>query len=115
MIATVLFAILTQPLAKRIINDPSITNLSLSHPLKTWLVIVVFGLTAQLANHLFYLNGVKKVKSIDAGIIMLLEPIVGAILAAVFLRQPITLSIILGGVLILFANYLVISRASKNE
>ena len=115
MAGTVLFAVLTQPLAARIIHDPRITNLSLNHSTKAWLVIIAFAFTAQLANHLFYLNGVKKVRAIDADIIMLLEPIVGAILAAIFLHQRITLGIILGGALILLANYLVIKSTQNSH
>lgn len=115
MAGTFLFAILTQPLAKQFIHLPEITNLSIFHPWKVWLVIIVFGLTTQLANHLFYLNGVKKVRAIDAGIIMLLEPIVGTILAAIFLHQPITAGITIGGILILIANYLVIRYGKQIE
>lgn len=113
MVATVLFALITQPIAAKLIHRPEITNLSLNHSTEVWLIIIAFGLTTQLANHLFYLNGVKKVRAVDAGIIMLLEPIIGAILAALFLQQPLTLGIILGGALILLANYYTIRSASK--
>ena len=86
----------------------------MSFPAKTWFAIAIFGVYAELFNNLLYLKGVEKVPAIKAGIIMLLEPIVGAILAAIFLHQPITIGIIIGGALILVANYLVI-RSAKGE
>jgi drug/metabolite transporter (DMT)-like permease len=52
----------------------------------------------------------KKVPSSEAGVILLLEPVSGALLAAFFLHQPLTLNILLGGGLILFSNYLVVYK-----
>jgi drug/metabolite transporter (DMT)-like permease len=57
---------------------------------------------------------VKKVPTIEAGIILLIEPISGALLATIFLGQQITLNIVIGGFLILLANYLVLTK-SKYE
>jgi drug/metabolite transporter (DMT)-like permease len=54
--------------------------------------------------------GTKKVPTVDAGIIMLLEPVVGSILAIIFLNQALTLNIIIGGIIILLANYLTIRK-----
>lgn len=115
MAGAVIFGLISQPFASKLIHQPDITNLSIAHSPKIWLIIIAYSTVVTLFSHLLYLNGVKKVKTVDAGIIMLLEPVVGVILAAIFLHQPITLSIILGGALILFANYLVISKSSTNE
>lgn len=92
----------------------TLTSFSLHFSPVIWLWLILFSIFAVTVNQLFYLWGVKKVKAVDAGIIMLLEPVVGAILAAIFLFQPLNLYIIVGGVLILFANYLVIAN-NKQE
>ncbi len=68
------------------------------------LILIAFAIITQIINHFFYLNGVKKVPTVDAGIILLLEPVSAAILSAIFLNQPITFNITSGGALILFVN-----------
>jgi drug/metabolite transporter (DMT)-like permease len=93
-------------------SDPNFARLNFNFPALIWGALALFGIVAELMNNIFYLNGVKKVRAIDAGIIMLLEPIVGTILAMIFLHQPITLGIVIGGGLILTANYLVIMKES---
>ncbi len=107
-----IFILLSLPVVRLFVADPKITSLSLSHPLPLMIGILMFGVLANLINHLFYFEGVKKVPTMDAGIIMLLEPVVGAILSAVFLKQAITIYLIIGGALILLANYLVIAKGS---
>lgn len=96
------------------VNDRSFTHFSLNLHWTIWIYLLIFGILAEVINNLAYLKGVQTVPTVDAGIIMLLEPVAGALLAAIFLHQPITLNIILGGILILTANYLVII-GSKNE
>ncbi|MCL5407237.1 MAG: DMT family transporter [Patescibacteria group bacterium] len=88
----------------------SLIAFHLNLPLMTWFWLVIFSIFAVTISQVSYLYGVKKIASVDAGIIMLLEPVVGAILAALFLGQVITLNILVGGILILIANYLVITK-----
>lgn len=101
------------PLFSRLIGNETIVHFSLDWPLRVWIGLILFSLIVQILNHWFYLAGTKKVPTVDAGIIMLLEPVVGAILAAVFLHQPITLGIIFGGAFILIANYFTIRQETK--
>lgn len=98
------------PFTTMLIHDNSLVRLSLNFDPIVWLYILVFGFLVGIVTQLFYLNGVKKVPVVDAGIILLLEPISGAILAVIFLGQSITLNIIIGGFLILFANYLILTK-----
>lgn len=90
--------------------SPFLIAFNLHWPVAIWIWLILFSIFAVTLNQIIYLYGVKKVSAVDAGIIKLLEPITGAILAALFLSQPLTFSIILGGILILFANYLVITK-----
>ncbi|MFA6963111.1 MAG: DMT family transporter [Patescibacteria group bacterium] len=94
----------------RFTQEQEIIGWGLNFSIYVWLAIALFGIVAELFNNLCYLKGVEKVPTMKAGIIMLLEPIVGAILATIFLHQPMTLGIIIGGALILSANYLVIRK-----
>lgn len=112
---TVVVLLALFPLFSALIKNDSIVHFSFNWPIHVWIGLILFSLVVQIINHWFYLSGTKKVPTIDAGIIMLLEPVVGAVLAAIFLHQPITSGIIFGGGLILLANYLVIARSKSIE
>jgi len=101
------------PIIKLFIHDPALVSFSFDKKFISLVLIISFGIVTFLINHFAYLKGTKKVSTADAGVIMLLEPIVGAILATVFLHQPITIGIVIGGALILVANYLVIRSSGK--
>jgi drug/metabolite transporter (DMT)-like permease len=108
---TVLFLILFFPLISVFVKNPSIMSLSVNIPINVWFYLFIFFIAARLSTHLFYFYGVKKVPVSTAGIILLLEPVSAAILAAVFFNQPLTWNILLGGGLILLSNYIVIKFA----
>lgn len=99
-----------QPVIERLIDNKSISRLSFDWPIKFFVYFLIFSLVTKIINHYFYMKGTQKVPTMDAGIIMLLEPISGAILAAIFFKQAMTMNIIFGGALILIANYLVITK-----
>lgn len=107
---TALIMFIVYPLVNLFVKEPSITPLSFNLSLMIWFYLLIFALFIQIGSHLFYLYGVKKVSTVDAGIILLLEPISATILAIIFLNQILTFNIILGGVLILIANYIVIRK-----
>jgi drug/metabolite transporter (DMT)-like permease len=89
---------------------PSVVSFSLNQPLTTWLLLIVYAFFITVVNHFLYLIGSKHISATNAGIILLLEPVVGIILSVVFLSQPLTLPIVAGGALILLGNYLVIVK-----
>lgn len=111
-IFTIFFLILGYPLLI-LIKSPEITSLSLSFSLNAWIYLIVFSILVNVLSHLFIFYGSRKVPSSTAGIILLLEPLVAAILAALFLGQGFTWNIVVGGVLIIIANYLVIKYGEK--
>ena len=45
---------------------------------------------------------------------MLMKPLVGVLLSAFFLEQPISWNILAGGILILLGNYVVIRNPKEN-
>ena len=109
LIALALLAI-SYPIAKLFTGNLSLVGYSWEKSLIAWIAIITFGIVTYLVNHYCYLKGTQKVPTVSAGIIMLIEPIVGAVLASIFLQQPITTGIIIGGALILWANYLTIRQ-----
>ncbi len=106
----IILLLIAYPFLAGKIGDASLIRFSLTFTPTVWFYIILFGVTAGMIVQLFYLYGVKKVPTVDAGIILLLEPIVGALLAAIFLGQLITINIFIGGLLILFANYLILTK-----
>jgi drug/metabolite transporter (DMT)-like permease len=104
---------ITFPIAKNFITDQALVGFSFDKNAIAWIVIFGFGIVAFIVNHFVYLQGTKKVPTADAGIIMLIEPVVGTTLAIIFFHQLLTPSIIIGGILILFANYLIIAQGRK--
>src|SRR5487761_1506566 len=81
-----------------------------------WLLVVFSIFAGTAPDFLFYL-GVEKVQSLQAGVILLLEPISSAVISAVLMLSSLTVLQILGGALILVSNYLVIrdSRLSTQN
>ncbi|NMC51708.1 DMT family transporter [Candidatus Kuenenbacteria bacterium] len=112
-ILLLIFLALFYPILRLATQDQSIIHFTFSWPFWIWIFFIIFSLITQIANNLFFLYGVKKVSAVKAGVIMLLEPVSGTTLAALFLDQPITANIIIGGLFIILANYLVITQ--KNQ
>jgi drug/metabolite transporter, DME family len=111
----IIFLLLIYPLVVYLIKDHSLISFSLNWPLKVWIYIILFNLFTQVLGHLLFFYGLKKVPATAAGVILLLEPVVAAILAALFLGQALTWNIIVGGIIILMANYIVIVNGDKNK
>jgi len=103
------------PIILLFVQDPSITEVSLSLPADVWIYLIIYSLVAGSAAHILYYAGVRKVPASTAGIILLLEPLSAAILAALFLAQAITLNVLAGGALILAANYLVVRKPKSKK
>jgi len=110
---TTLWLLLIYPLFKLVVPQPMFSTLSFNHSMTTWLNLLWIVLVSRvLSNWLFY-RGLKKVEASRTGIIVLVEPISVAIISAVAFSQPITINLIIGGGLILLANYLVIFKKTS--
>lgn len=104
------FFLLFYPVLLTFTKSPSIVHFSFNLALPIWFGLILFSLFLEVISHILYYKGTKKVPTVDAGIILLLEPVVGSLLAAIFLNQALTTNIIIGGILILIANYLIIKN-----
>lgn len=109
-----IFLAILYPFASLLIKNNSLISFSLNWPMKIWVYLILFNLLTQILGHLLFFYGVRKVSSINAGIILLLEPVVATILSLLFLNQALTWNIVIGGILILIANYIVIKYNSKS-
>lgn len=109
----ILFLLLYYPIIAFFVRDPAIVSLSPDIGVGLWAGLLLFTVFAFFINHIIFFYGLKRVSASDAGIIMLLEPVSAALLAMVFLQQPITVNILLGGLLILIANYIVVHQDRK--
>lgn len=110
---SVFILLLAYPLLVGLIKLPVFVHFSFKFPAIIWIYLIFFTLFVEILSQFSYFKGVKKVPTVDAGIILLLEPVSAALLAFFFLKQPLTFNMIIGGILILFGNYLVIAK-SKN-
>jgi DME family drug/metabolite transporter len=96
--------LLSYPLTSAVTSNHKIIGVSFNLPLEIWLLLALYVTVAYIIpNYLFY-RGVSTLSASRACIIMPLEPITATVLAAVFFQQPITASIVAGGILILAAN-----------
>jgi DME family drug/metabolite transporter len=77
-----------------------------------WGIILFAIFAGTIPDFLFYL-GIERVQSLQAGIILLLEPVSAAVLSSIVLLNSLTVLQIGGGALILASNYLVIFDAKN--
>ena len=75
-------------------------------------IIIAVGAVTRVFPIMFLFKSLLKIKASTVGVVLLLEPVSGTILAFFLFRQAITIPIVLGGLLIISANYLVIKKES---
>ena len=75
--------------------------------LHEFLLLAFFGLISSGLGILLLYRGMKNVRAQKASIILYLEPISATVYALLLFGQPISFPVISGGILILFAAYLV--------
>ncbi|MCK5023978.1 MAG: EamA family transporter, partial [Candidatus Aenigmarchaeota archaeon] len=93
-IFALIFLIVFYPLTLFFVNDPTITTLSFDVSLDVWVYMGLYSVLLVFLPNILYFQGLKKVPASISGIILLLEPVVAAILASVFLQQPLTFNIL---------------------
>jgi drug/metabolite transporter (DMT)-like permease len=102
--------ILIYPLFTYFVKEEALVRLSLDFGWNVWIALLIYSLATSFAVQILYYAGATKVSAVDSGIIMLLEPLIGSILAVLFLGEILGWNILVGGGFILLANYLVINE-----
>ena len=87
-------------------------SLTLRWPPDLWASLFAYSLFIGIGSGLLLFKGLQSVPASSAGVILLLEPVMGTFQAALFFVQPITENILAGGALILVASYLVVIHPS---
>lgn len=111
--STLTMLLLFYPLVKLFSTDEKIIRLSFDLPASQWYFLIIFVLIANLTPHLLFFTGIRSVKAVTAGILLLLEPLSAAILAVIIFGQPLTPFMILGGSIILASNYFIIKKGRE--
>lgn len=106
---SVIWLILLWPIFYYFFPYAIITNISINLPILFLPYLLIYASIGGVIPHLLFYRGFEKIEASLAGMLLLLEPISAAILAALFFDQPIGPDVILGGALILLSNYFVIS------
>lgn len=73
---------------------------------KTWILILIIGILHTGIAYLLYFPSIKDVKSNSIAILSYLDPIFAILISFLFLKEPMTTTQIIGGVLILFTAYI---------
>jgi drug/metabolite transporter (DMT)-like permease len=77
------------------------------------IAICSVSILAYLVPGILFFWGIGGVAASVAGILLMLEPVSATFLAAIWFREPVTSNIWIGGLLILIANGLIVTRSQK--
>ncbi len=112
---TTLWLIVLWPVLNLLVTEPSVTRLSTNFPLSLWIYLLLFAIVGGIIPSFCFFKGLRVVDASVAGIILLLEPVSAAFLAAILFGQSLSVTTIAGGALILLSNYLVSSSPEPVE
>jgi drug/metabolite transporter (DMT)-like permease len=92
-----------------LVADQTITRLSADFPVSHWVYLLLFAIAGGIIPSFCFFKGLRVVDASVAGIILLLEPVSAALMAAILFGQTLSVTTLAGGALILLSNYLVSS------
>ena len=78
-----------------------IEGLTLALPWQAWAVVLMLGLGAGALANLWWLQLLAHMDASRAALILFLVPVVSTVLAVIMLGEPLTLTVLLGAVLVL--------------
>jgi drug/metabolite transporter (DMT)-like permease len=104
---TSLWLIVLWPVLNKLVADPTVTRLSTNFPTRYWIYLLLFAIAGGIIPSFCFFKGLRVVDASVAGIILLLEPVSAALLAAILFGQSLSVTTLAGGALILLSNYLV--------
>ncbi|RLE51248.1 MAG: hypothetical protein DRJ33_06280 [Candidatus Methanomethylicota archaeon] len=97
-------------LATVIFLSPSLIGVNLSLDTTSWLLLFILGAFNTGFAVTLYLKGLNMIKAQKAVVFTYLEPVSAAIFGFLFLAQQPTIHMLVGGILILSAGYIVASK-----
>lgn len=110
-----LWILILWPVASALISDQSIVRLSINFSPSIWVWILVITLLTRVLPHVLFYTAIKKAEALVVGVIIMLEPISAAIIAAVAFGQAIGLEFFIGGALILLSNYVIVHESGGTK
>jgi len=111
-IFTIFWLLAIQPFYQIMIKNDVLTTLDANIISKHLFEIILGSIIIKIVPVILLYKGISKIKISTAGIVLLIEPIIATIIAYFLFNQSITQSVVIGGFLIIFSNYLIIR---KNE
>ena len=109
-IFTILWLLAIQPFYQIIVKNDILTKLDVNTVSKHLFEIILGSVIIKIVPVILLYKGITKIKISTAGIVLLMEPVIATIIAYFLFNQPITQSVIIGGLLIIFSNYLIIRK-----
>lgn len=91
-------------------------NAAMSYSPATWLSLMYLGMFGTVIGFLWYFQGIQTIGPSRAAVFINFVPVNGVLLATLVLGEPITLSLLTGGILVISGSYLanaVFSKTSK--
>lgn len=74
-----------------------------------WIILIIYALTSWFLAQIFYVTGIQKgVSAFAIALVTLLLPVFAFIMAAIFLKEPLNLKIIIGATFMIIG-FLIIS------
>lgn len=112
---TALWLVVLWPVLNRLVADPAVTRLSADFPVSHWAYLLLFAIAGGIIPSFCFFKGLRVVDASVAGIILLLEPVSAAFLAAILFGESLSVTTLIGGALILLSNYLVSSAPEPTQ
>ncbi len=95
--------IILWPIINHLLPYPEVSSLNINLPLEAWLLLIGFTLFPTILAYLLFNHGMRTVEPHRAGVLVLSEPLSAIIMGALILSQPVFLTDIAGGILVLVA------------
>jgi drug/metabolite transporter (DMT)-like permease len=73
---------------------------------KVWLHLIYLGVFATVIGFIFFYQGIRRIGPVKTGLFINLVPIFAVILSVIFLRESVTISLLIGAALVISGVYL---------
>lgn len=95
-------------------QNPTLRTLTLDMPPLLWESFIFYSLVVFMLPNILLYKGNKDISAVTIGMILLLEPVTGVILDVIFLNNPLSWNILVGGGIILGSNILLLAEKRRH-